>query len=91
MALYHVLLLVSLYLLKPTRDSLFLSSHGPGELPFVFLVTTAVMMPVAYLHTRVNMIALFVQLVLVPWLMRVMGIGGRFRFCPECLRSERWE
>jgi ATP/ADP translocase len=54
MALYHVLLLVSLYLLKPTRDSLFLSSHGPGELPFVFLVTTAVMVPVAYLHTRVG-------------------------------------
>jgi ATP/ADP translocase/HEAT repeat protein len=52
MALYHVLLLVSLYLLKPVRDSLFLSSRGPAELPFVFLLTTAVVVPVAYLHTR---------------------------------------
>ena len=52
MALYHVLLLVSLYLLKPVRDSLFLSSRGPAELPFVFLLTTAVVVPVAYFHTR---------------------------------------
>ncbi len=52
MALYHFLLLVSLYLLKPVRDSLFLSERGPAELPFVFILTTAVVVPVAYLHTR---------------------------------------
>jgi len=52
MAGYHVLLLVSLYLLKPVRDSLFLSSRGAAELPFVFLLTTAVVVPVAFLHTR---------------------------------------
>ncbi len=52
MAGYHVLLLVSLYLLKPVRDSLFLSSRGPAELPFVFILTTAVVVPVAFLHTR---------------------------------------
>jgi len=52
MAAYHVLLLVSLYLLKPVRDSLFLSSRGAAELPFVFLLTTAVVVPVALLHTR---------------------------------------
>lgn len=52
MALYHVLLLVSLYLLKPVRDSLFLSSRGAEELPFVFIITTVVVVPVAFLHTR---------------------------------------
>jgi len=52
MAFYHVLLLVSLYLLKPVRDSLFLSSRGAAELPFVFILTTAVVVPVALLHTR---------------------------------------
>ena len=52
MAGYHVLLLVSLYLLKPVRDSLFLSTRGAAELPFVFLLTTAVVVPVAFLHTR---------------------------------------
>jgi len=54
MALYHVLLLVSLYLLKPVRDSLFLSSRGPDELPFVFLLTAAAMVPVALFHTRAS-------------------------------------
>ena len=52
MAGYHFLLLVSLYLLKPVRDSLFLSGRGAEELPFVFILTTAVVIPVAYLHTR---------------------------------------
>jgi ATP/ADP translocase/HEAT repeat protein len=52
MAGYHVLLLVSLYLLKPVRDSLFLANRGPEELPFVFLLTTAAVLPVAILHTR---------------------------------------
>ena len=52
MAGYHVLLLLSLYLLKPVRDSLFLSDRGAAELPFVFILTTAVVVPVALLHTR---------------------------------------
>lgn len=52
MATYHFFLLVTLYLLKPVRDSLFLSSRGPAELPFVFILTTAVVVPVATLHTR---------------------------------------
>ncbi|MFB6249987.1 MAG: Npt1/Npt2 family nucleotide transporter [Salinibacter sp.] len=52
MATYHVLLLVTLYLLKPVRDSLFLSNRGPAELPFVFILTTIVVVPVALLHTR---------------------------------------
>lgn len=52
MAAYHFLLLVTLYLLKPVRDSIFLSSRGPSELPYVFILTTVVVAPVAALHTR---------------------------------------
>ncbi len=87
MAVYHFLLLVSLYLLKPVRDSLFLSSRGPEELPFVFLLTTAVVTPVAFLHTRasrrMNVGALTdgASLVLVGSLVGLrglMGIGGEW-------------
>ncbi len=52
MALYHFLLLITLYLLKPLRDSLFLAGRGPEELPLVFILTTAAVVPVAVLHTR---------------------------------------
>jgi ATP/ADP translocase/HEAT repeat protein len=52
MALYNYLLLITFYLLKPVRDSLFLAERGASELPFVFILTTAVIIPVAGFHTR---------------------------------------
>lgn len=52
MALYHYVLLITFYLLKPVRDSLFLSERGAAELPFVFILTTAIIVPVAALHAR---------------------------------------
>jgi len=52
MTAYHFLLLVTLYLLKPVRDSLFLSERGAMELPFVFMITTVAVIPVAALHVR---------------------------------------
>lgn len=52
MALYHYLLLLTFYLLKPVRDSLFLAERGAMELPFVFILTTVLIIPVAGLHTR---------------------------------------
>lgn len=87
MAGYHFLLLVSLYLLKPVRDSLFLSGRGPEELPFVFILTTVLVVPVAYLHTRAGRrvrvgplidgvsIALVLSLV---GLRGLLGIGGEW-------------
>ena len=82
MALYHVLLLVSLYLLKPVRDSLFLSSRGADELPFVFILTTIVVVPVAWLHARagrrmrVGALIDGVSLVLVVSLVGMRGLLG---------------
>jgi len=52
MALYHFILLITLYLLKPVRDSLFLSERGAEELPFVFILTTVAIVPIAVLHSR---------------------------------------
>lgn len=54
MAFYHYLLLITFYLLKPVRDSLFLAERGASELPFVFMLTTAVILPVAGFHTRAS-------------------------------------
>lgn len=50
MAFYHFLLLNTLYLLKPVRDSLFLSERGALELPYVFMLTTVAVLPVALVH-----------------------------------------
>lgn len=52
MAFYNYLLLLTFYLLKPVRDSLFLAERGAMELPFVFILTTVLIIPVAGLHTR---------------------------------------
>jgi ATP/ADP translocase len=82
---YHFLLLITLYLLKPVRDSLFLSSRGPAELPFVFVVTTIAVIPVAFLHTRagktlhVGRLIDGVSLLLVAGLVGLrwlLGVGG---------------
>ena len=54
MAIYHFILLITLYLLKPVRDSVFLSERGPDELPFVFILTTLAIIPVAAAHTRIG-------------------------------------
>ncbi len=54
MGAYHFVLLLTLYLLKPVRDSAFLSERGPAELPFVFILTTLVLIPVAGLHAHVS-------------------------------------
>ncbi len=79
MALYHFLLLMSLYLLKPVRDSLFLSGRGPAELPFVFILTTAVVVPVAYLHTRAGRrlnVGPLIDSVSVALVLSLVGLRG---------------
>src|SRR5690606_8504925 len=51
---YNFALLVTLYLLKPARDSLFLIELGPGRLPFVFLAVAAAVVPVTVLYGRLG-------------------------------------
>ena len=52
MFLYHYLLLITLYLLKPIRDSIFLTERGAPELPIVFMMTSLAVIPTAMLYTR---------------------------------------
>ena len=51
---YNFALLVTLYLLKPARDSLFLIELGPERLPFVFLAVAAAVVPVTLLYGRLG-------------------------------------
>ncbi len=51
---YNVALLVTLYLLKPARDSLFLIEVGAVNLPLVFLATAAAVVPVTILYGRIG-------------------------------------
>jgi ATP/ADP translocase/HEAT repeat protein len=51
---YNFALLVTLYLLKPARDSLFLNELGPQQLPLVFLAVAAAVVPVTLLYGRLG-------------------------------------
>lgn len=53
MGSYYFVLLVTYYLLKPARDSLFLIEIGPEQLPLVFMLIAAVVAPITRLHSRV--------------------------------------
>ncbi|NBB73567.1 MAG: hypothetical protein GVY35_07815 [Bacteroidetes bacterium] len=53
MGSYYFVLLVTYYLLKPARDSLFLIEIGPEQLPLVFMLIAAVVAPLTRLHSRV--------------------------------------
>src|SRR5690625_3883810 len=54
MFLLHFLLMTALYLLKPARDSLFLSGIGARQLPFVYLLLAAVSMPVSIFISKIT-------------------------------------
>jgi ATP/ADP translocase/HEAT repeat protein len=59
MFLYNFILLITLYLLKPVRDSLFLVEQGSQQLPFVFILTALAAIPVSMGYSRFsNKIAL---------------------------------
>src|SRR5690625_7959403 len=52
MVLYSFLLLITLYLLKPVRDSLFLVEQGSHQLPLVFIFTALAVIPVSMGYSR---------------------------------------
>lgn len=54
MFLYNFLLLNTLYLLKPVRDSLFLEQAGAQNLPFVFILTALAVIPVSIGYSRIS-------------------------------------
>ncbi|MCW9708678.1 Npt1/Npt2 family nucleotide transporter [Fodinibius salsisoli] len=80
---YNFILLITLYLLKPVRDSLFLVEQGPQQLPFVFIFTAIAAIPISMGYSRfsnklalgwvINGITLFLtaNLVLIWWLLSI--------------------
>lgn len=83
MFLYNFLLLITLYLLKPVRDSLFLVELGPDQLPFVFIMTAVAVVPISMGYSRfsdrislgwvINGVTLFlsINLLVIWWLINI--------------------
>lgn len=51
---YNFVLLNTLYLLKPVRDSLFLEQVGAYNLPFVFILTAIAVIPISMGYSRLS-------------------------------------
>jgi ATP/ADP translocase len=85
MVLNIYIILVTYYLLKPARDSLFISVSGAKNLPLVFVLIALVVVPVTTLYSYVsrslklnkliNLTAIFViiNLVVLRWLISFEG------------------
>jgi ATP/ADP translocase/HEAT repeat protein len=83
MFLYNFVLLVTLYLLKPVRDSLFLVEMGPEQLPLVFIFTALAVIPISMAYSRfsgrlslgwvINGVTAFLSatLILIWWLLQI--------------------
>ena len=54
MFVYNFVLLNTLYLLKPVRDSLFLEQVGAYNLPFVFILTAIAVIPISIGYSRLS-------------------------------------
>ncbi|NIT56065.1 MAG: hypothetical protein GWN00_07440, partial [Aliifodinibius sp.] len=54
MFVYNFVLLNTLYLLKPVRDSLFLEEVGAYNLPFVFIFTAIAVIPISIGYSRIS-------------------------------------
>ncbi len=54
MIFYIYLILVTYYLLKPARDSLFLTKLGAEQLPLVFILIALVVVPITTLYSRAS-------------------------------------
>ena len=51
---YYYLILVTIYFLKPTRDSLFLVRLGAEQLPLVFVLIALIVLPVTTSYARLS-------------------------------------
>jgi len=86
---YYFTLLITYYLLKPARDSLFLVELGAEQLPIVFIAIAFVVAPVVRLHSwaarRLSMgqlvgVATVVLAASLVALWAVLGLPGRWLF-----------
>ncbi|MCP4706752.1 MAG: hypothetical protein GY865_19315, partial [candidate division Zixibacteria bacterium] len=79
----YYLILITYYLLKPARDSLFLVKVSPEQLPLVFILTALVTAPVVLVYSRasnklrLNKLILYtigviiINLIVLRWLVQI--------------------
>ena len=85
MVLNIYLILVTYYLLKPARDSLFIAQSGAKNLPLVFILIAVVVVPVTTIYSRISRsfklnqlinyttVFIIVNLVALRWLITIEG------------------
>ncbi|MCB0312222.1 MAG: hypothetical protein KDH84_03000, partial [Calditrichaeota bacterium] len=85
MVLNIYLILVTYYLLKPARDSLFISVSGAKNLPLVFILIALVVVPVTTVYSRISRsfrlnqlinyttIFIIINLFLLRWMISLPG------------------
>jgi ATP/ADP translocase/HEAT repeat protein len=78
---YYYLVLVTYYLLKPARDSLFLIKLGAAQLPLVFILTALIIAPITTVYSQasrslrlshliyITSAILIVNLIVLRWLL----------------------
>lgn len=83
MLAYYYLILVTYYLLKPARDSLFLVKVSPEQLPLVFIITALITAPVVLIYSKasnklhLNKLILYtigiiiLNLIILRWLVQI--------------------
>ncbi len=79
MLVYIYLLLLTYYLLKPVRDSLFLTELGAEQLSIVYMLTAVVTLPITLIYSRVAQ----------RWSLLAV-INGTTIFLIVCLGILRW-
>jgi len=75
MFLYYYLLLVTYYFLKPARDSLFLVKLGPEQLPIVFMLIAAVVVPVTTVYSNASRSLKLNQLINITTLILIVNLA----------------
>lgn len=74
MAAYIYFIMVTYYFLKPARDSLFLVELGSDQLPFVYILTAIIAVPVISLYARAGRSLKMPQIVNATFLIIILNL-----------------
>lgn len=74
MTFYIYTILLVYYLLKPARDSLFLSNAGPALLPLVFVLIAVVVVPITTFYSRVSRSLKLSQLINITTVIIILNL-----------------
>lgn len=75
MLAYYYLVLVTYYLLKPARDSLFLVELGANQLPIVFILIALIIAPITTVYSRASRSLRLTQLIYVTSVILIANLA----------------